>query len=294
MRKFILGTDWWDDCDDAVAMRILCRAHKSNNIKLCGIVINACADNSVASLDGFLNLEDVNDIPIGIDKTATYFDGNLTYQNYLEGYATKIRSNDDAIDGVKLYRKILAEANEPIEIMEIGFLQVVSAVLKSGADEISELSGIELFKQKVSRVWVMAGDWRKQGGLENNFCRNANSRLASEYFCSKCPVPVTFLGFEVGVDVISGDTLKEDDFLYRALWEHGSKRGRMSWDPMLVSLAITGDTEKAGYSTVKGYARVDGISGQNFFEANEFGLHEYVVKKYDNSYYKNLINKAIE
>ena len=23
MRKFILGTDWWSDCDDAVAIRLL-------------------------------------------------------------------------------------------------------------------------------------------------------------------------------------------------------------------------------------------------------------------------------
>lgn len=29
MRNFILGTDWWTDCDDVVAIRILVRAHLS-------------------------------------------------------------------------------------------------------------------------------------------------------------------------------------------------------------------------------------------------------------------------
>lgn len=36
MRKFILGTDWWTDCDDAVAIRILARAHKLEKIKITG------------------------------------------------------------------------------------------------------------------------------------------------------------------------------------------------------------------------------------------------------------------
>lgn len=40
MRNFILGTDWWTDCDDAVAVRILARAHKSGKICIKGIGVN--------------------------------------------------------------------------------------------------------------------------------------------------------------------------------------------------------------------------------------------------------------
>ncbi len=28
MRKFILGSDWWDDCDDVIAVRLLCNLHR--------------------------------------------------------------------------------------------------------------------------------------------------------------------------------------------------------------------------------------------------------------------------
>ena len=42
MRKMILGTDWWTDCDDAVAMRLLARAVKAGEVSLLGIGINAC------------------------------------------------------------------------------------------------------------------------------------------------------------------------------------------------------------------------------------------------------------
>ena len=42
MKNILLGTDWWTDCDDAVAVRLLARAHKAGEIKLIGIGINAC------------------------------------------------------------------------------------------------------------------------------------------------------------------------------------------------------------------------------------------------------------
>ena len=54
MRKFILGTDWWTDCDDAVAMRLIARAVKAKEIQVLGIGINACMEHSVASLKAFL------------------------------------------------------------------------------------------------------------------------------------------------------------------------------------------------------------------------------------------------
>ena len=73
MRKFILGTDWWSDCDDAVAVRILSRAAKEKRIELLGIVINACMDLSVCSLDSFLKSEGIHDLPIGLDASAVGF-----------------------------------------------------------------------------------------------------------------------------------------------------------------------------------------------------------------------------
>ena len=49
MRNFILGTDWWTDCDDAVAVRILARAHKAGDISIKGIGRNR-ADQIVNAL----------------------------------------------------------------------------------------------------------------------------------------------------------------------------------------------------------------------------------------------------
>lgn len=294
MRNFILGTDWWTDCDDAVAVRILARAHKEGRICIKGIVMNGCMEHSVKSLDGFLNSEGVSNIPIGIDLEATDFGGNPPYQERLAQLPSNLNSNEDAENPVKLYRRILAESEEPIEIIEIGYLQVMAAVLESGADEISEKTGLELIEEKVSKFWVMAGKWDDDPGMENNFTRNDRSRVAGSIFCEKCPVPVTFLGWEIGHDVITGGELQEEDVLYKALCDHGSHNGRSSWDPMLVQMAMIGDEDKAGYDVVQGEASVKSENGENTFRVCADGKHKYVIRKMPIDYYKNQINNLIK
>lgn len=294
MKHYLLGTDWWDDCDDVVALRILARAHKAGRIDLKAVAINVCKEDSVSSLDGFLQLEEIENIPIGIDRNATDFEGRPTYQNYLKQFATRYRSNDEAEDGVRLYRRIMAESQETIEIVEIGYLQILSNVLESPPDDISEKSGLELVKEKVSKIWIMGGKWDEDGGVENNLARNARAKAAAEAVCRLCPVSITFLGFEVGADVISGDNLNQDDFLHLAMCEHGSGNGRNSWDPMLVALAITGSEAQAGYETIKGTAMVEPLTGANYFKPSEKGRHQFVVRKYAPEYYQETINLLIK
>lgn len=293
MRNVIIGTDWWTDCDDAVAMRLLARAHKAGQICVKGIGINAVMTDSVTSLEGFLNTEGVEDIPIGLDHAATDFEGKLTYQMGLAPYARRYRENGDAVDAVKLYRTVLAESQTPVEIVEIGFLQVLAGLLESTGDTISPKSGVELVKDKVKKIWIMAGRWDMEEGSEHNFIKNGRSRLGGYKVCKLCPVPITFLGFEVGVDVITGGELEKTDVLHRVLCDHGSQNGRRSWDPMLALMAILGDEEAAGYRAVRGTASVDPETGHNRFCTHPDGLHSYVVKTKSNEYYQNQINEQI-
>ncbi len=293
MRKIILGTDWWTDCDDAVALRLMCRAIKDQTIRLLGIGVNACMEYSISSLKGFLRAEGVADISVGIDLNATDFGGNPPYQKRLaETFCPNVR-NSDAEDAVRLYRRILASENGKLEIIEIGYPQVLANLLKSGADDISEKSGLELVFEKVSKFWVMAGKWDADGEKENNFCRNLRSRVGGKEFCELCPIPVTFLGWEIGYGVITGGNLKENDHLYQVLCDHGSQSGRHSWDPMLVLMALIGDEELAGYRTVSGTASVNEQTGANYFKLNENGIHKFVIKKHENDYYEEQINHLL-
>ena len=294
MREFIFGTDWWTDCDDLAAMRILLRSHKKGEIKLLGVGVNASMEYSAASVDGFMSLEGVKDIPIGIDSDGTDFEGtHFKYQKTLSEHCVKYRKNEDAEVAVRLYRRLIAESRDKVEIIEVGFLQVFADLLESEADDISPLTGIQLVREKVRKVWVMAGKWDENGGKEHNFCNNFRSIRGGEVFCRLCPVPVTFLGFEVGVRVISGNELCHDDFLYRSFCEHGSENGRYSWDPMTALMAVIGDEENAGYSVVRGTARLDPETGKNYFTEDKNGLHKYVVMNYPCEYYSDMINSRI-
>ncbi len=139
----------------------------------------------------------------------------------------------------------------------------------------------------------MAGKWDEEGGREHNFCNNPRSIKGGEIFCRLCPVPVTFLGFEIGIQVVSGDKLSHEDFLYKGFSDHGSENGRYSWDPMTALMAVMGDEEKAGYDTVTGTARLDPETGKNYFTKDENGLHRYVKMKFPPEYYSDMINSRI-
>lgn len=298
-RTLLLGTDWWTDCDDAVAIRILARAVLAGRIDLAAVGISACMEHSVASLDGFLTSEGLRGVRIGLDRDATDFGGNPPYQRRMVAYAVDRRSNEDAEDAVRMYRSVLAAAEKPLEIVEIGYPQVLTNALMSEGDDISPLTGLELFRQKVKKIWMMAGKWDETVGHENNFARAPRSRVAGHMLCEHCPVPITFLGWEVGHDVISGSHLT-GGVLYDALYDHGCGRwhtpggGRSSWDPMLIELALIGDEDAAGYDTVCGHAEVDVETGENRFTPDEGGLHRYVIRRHAPELYAARIDRLIE
>lgn len=295
MRSFILGTDFFSDCDDAVALRVMTRAVKAGEARLLGIGINACVEYSAASVIGFLLADGLSDVPVGLDRSAVGYEGErlCTYQKRLAlDFAPDI-SNSDVPDAAALYRRLLAEADGEVEIIEIGFLGVIAEVLKSAPDAFSDMNGTELVRSKVRKIWVMGGKWDENGGREHNFALNASTRSAAADFTELCPVPVTFLGFEVGIGVITGRNLNTGDHLYRVMKDWGAEDGRHSWDPMLVLLALTGDEREAGYAVKTGTARVDRESGESFFQENPHGMHKFVVKLHENACYEEKIQKII-
>lgn len=294
-RNIILGSDWWTDCDDCVALRVLCDAHRKGLINFLGVCLDACTDYSVESVDAFIKLEGLNNIPIGIDREATDFEGTPNFQKpFAEKHCIYTQTESTAEDALRLYRRLLSEAEGITDIIEIGFPQVLAALVSSPADDISPLSGYELIKTKVGRLWCMAGDFGGSGRPEHNFCNNSRSRTGGKILCESFPAPITFLGFEIGIMVITGDKLPENDFLHEIMSFHGSVKGRFSWDPMTALCAVIGDEIKAGYSYRTGVVRVDEQTGANFFTPDENGSHRYLICDKPYSYYADAINGIID
>ncbi len=293
MRQVILGTDWWTDCDDAVAIRLLCNLHKKNELHLLGIAINACMQHSVHSLGAFVRDSGVS-VPIGIDLKADDFGGNPPYQARLAKLPSEYEDNNSAEDAVALYRRLLASVEGKVEILEIGFPSVLSALLMSEPDSYSELCGLELVKAKVSHLWIMAGKWDEpNGGLEHNFCHTRRASDAAAYICDNWPTPMTFLGWEVGATVISGSKLPGTDILKQVLADHGSHNGRSSWDPMLILLAAAGTPQAAGYDCVYGDIKVNPENGANYFTASPQANRRFVVKTMPDQWYADKIDSQL-
>ena len=284
MRNIILGSDWWTDCDDIAAVRIACRAHRRGLWNLMGVVLDAAMPYSAASLNAFMTAEGCGDLPIALDREGTDFTGSLSpYQENLAGSLPhRIASNDEAEEPLPMLKRLLAGAGDgSVEFIEIGFPQVWAALLR-------DPEGEALVRRKVKRMWMMAGRFDEDGvGVEHNIANNARSREAAAYLFARFPKPITFLGWEVGATVISGgDPENDGDPLVRAFRDHGSPRGRSSWDPMTILLALAEDPGRAGYSLRRGTVSADPVTGENRTAYSDDGLHAYVVKEWPDARYE--------
>ena len=286
--RILHGTDWWTDCDDIAALRVLCRAHRANKIELACVGINSVMEYSAPSVSTFMENEGVK-APIGVDFAAVRPGDGCRYQKVLAAYPHSVKRNEDCMDAYKLYRKTLAGTQGKAQITEVGFPSILLQLLKSGPDEFSPLTGAQLVKEKVEKIWLMAGRWDMPRGREYNLTAYPVCCEAGHYLCEHAPVPLIFLGFEVGMDVITGNTVPEGDLLRTAFTAHGSANGRSSWDPMLVTAAVTQDLAAAGYEAVWGKAHVDPKTGENSF-APGAGTHAYLVKTKPDAFYADHIN----
>ncbi len=291
MINILHGTDWWTDCDDVAALRLLCRAHKAGKINLLCVGINSVMRYSAPSVSAFLQNEGV-EAPIGVDFSAVRSGDNCRYQKLLASYPHTVRANIDCIPAYRLYRKTLASIDGKAQITEVGFPQIIMQLLQSPPDGYSPLTGPELVREKVERIWLMAGKWDEPCGREYNLTAYPVCCEAGHYVCENSPVPLVFLGFEAGRDVITGNGLPEGDLLREAFTAHGSPDGRCSWDPMLVYAAVTQDLAKAGYTAVYGTARVDPRTGENSFTPGP-GSHCYLVKTRENAFYADTLNRIL-
>ena len=300
--NLIVGTDWGADVDDVAAMRVFCYGHRAGLCRLLGIGLDTRYDHAAASLHAFLCAERVN-CPIGIDPKGPL--GTGRYQAELARNADPYLLNQHCPDAVRLYRQILAQAPAPVEICEIGFPTIPADLILSEPDELSPLSGKELVLQKVKKLWMMAGNFEhpEEGGMEFNLSENERAKQAGNLLCEHWPTPITFLGFEVGRSVITGIPLlasyregkRSDDMVARAFHSYGALDGRCSWDPMLALLALYGEEESAGYTTVSGKVTVDPVTGQNRFQAidGNAGPHCFVQKRYEDTYYRDEIDAIL-
>lgn len=285
--SIIFDTDMGPDYDDIGAITLL---HAMADSGECNILATI-ASNKHQYIAAVLNVMNTYfkrpAIPIGVvSGNAVSVQAGQKWDSMLVAdYPHKIKSNAEAQDALKLYRKILsAQPDKSVTIVTVGFLTNMANLLQSPPDQYSPLNGKELITQKVKLLVSMAARFDSEMGKFKEF-NVVEDAAASVTAFSNWPTPIIFSGFEIGWKIITGLPIVNNtaishspvkDVFARSLpMDPNDKNGRMSWDETAVLVAVRGYQKY--FSVVQGTI-ICNADGSNGWDKNGHRDH-YLVQK---------------
>jgi inosine-uridine nucleoside N-ribohydrolase len=296
--NIIFDSDMGPDYDDVGAITILHALADKGEANILATIASTKYEGVAGVLNVFNTYFKRPGLPVGVPKgkALTLRDSQHWTDTLLARYPHKIKSNKEAWDAVKLYRKLLAEQpDHNVTIVTIGFLTNLSNLLNTTGDSYSPLAGAELVKKKVKLLVSMAGKY--PSGYEFNVMKDAP---ASQNVYKNWPTEVIFSGFEigekikVGLPLIHNTTIKNDPakdvFRISIPLAKEDSTGRKSWDETAVLVAIKGYSQ--WYTLHKGRIIV-AADGKNAWDNSSTG-QAYLVEKVDYHQVQDLINKLIQ
>jgi len=277
--SIIFDTDIAPDYDDVGAMALLHAFADMGKAKILATMSSNAFETTAPTISVLNTYFNRPGIPIGITKTALpNKDCSQQWaQAIISKYPHVLKSNDEAMDAVKLYRKILSsQPDKSVTIISVGFFTNLAGLLNSKSDEYSKLNGMALVKKKVKRLVSMAARIDKDGksGYEFNVMVDA---AASQKVFADWPTPVTISGFEIGEKILTGIRLINNETIQNspvkdafqiALAKDNNKLGRNSWDETAVLVAVLGIEPYFGFRKLNFEIKDDGrdvvIPGEKF------------------------------
>jgi inosine-uridine nucleoside N-ribohydrolase len=200
-KKIIFDTDFGGDADDLGALAMLHTYIDANEIDLLAVMCWSTEQYAVSGIDAVNTFYGRPDIPIGIRDAGVFHEPWNHSKPIVENHDYDV-TPENAENATFLYRKLLSEAeDQSITIITVGPLTNLLYLLESGSDDISELTGKELVHQKVKEFVIMGGQF-PSGESEWNF--NGNMPGVTRKVLSEIEVPLTFLGYEVGLIIKTG------------------------------------------------------------------------------------------
>jgi inosine-uridine nucleoside N-ribohydrolase len=275
----IFDTDIAPDYDDVGAMALLHTFADKGEAKILATISCNAFETTAPTLSVLNTYFKRPDIPIGITKTALP-NKNCSQQwaqAILLKYAHKLQSNGEAIDAVKLYRKILSlQPDKSVTIVSVGFFTNLAGLLNSTEDEYSNLDGVTLVRKKVKQLVSMAARIDKNGNSGYEFNVMTDPKASQKVFAD-WPTPMIISGFEIGEKILTGIRLINNkaiqnspvkDAFRSALNYDNNKVGRNSWDETAVLVAVRGLEPWFGFRKLNFEIKDDGkdvvITGEKF------------------------------
>lgn len=278
--KVIFDTDIDSDVDDVEALAMVHTLADQKKIDFLGVIVTSddpYAPVCVSAINRYLGRPR---LPIGFLKNQETLKNHSRYTRQIaEEFPHRLKFHEKAEDATAVYRRLLSESPDgSVVIITVGHLTNLQNLLQSGPDKYSPLSGKELAEKKVAKWLCMGGKFPE--GKEANFYRP--DPLSTVYCLQEWNKPVTFAGWEVGNEVITGgqylkEKLSPKSPVYRSYELYNNFKGRSSWDQLAVYLLLE---ESAQYfDTVSdGYCHVLD-DGSNIWKTDTDKNHEYLIFK---------------
>ena len=295
----IFDSDMGPDYDDVGAITMLHAFADSGYIKILATVASTKYEGVAAIFSVFNTYFKKPAIPIGVpkNKASELKDFQHWTDSLIAKYPHSLKKNDEAMDAVVVYRKMLAaQPDKSVTIITTGFLTNISDLLKSPADKFSKLDGKELVKRKVKQLVCMAG--RFPSGSEFNIKIDA---AASQFVADNWPGFILFSGFEIGVKIKAGlplihnNTISnspvKDVFRICIPMAKEDSLGRSSWDETAVLIAVKGFNP--WYKIDRGKMAVGADGSNSWIYLKNSPPHGYIVEAMPPSDVQQMINKLI-
>jgi len=289
--KVILDTDIDTDCDDAGTLAMLHTLCDTDEAKLLAVVCNAPTRWGAPCIDAINNYYGRGDIPVGTlsslnssvnngqSHEASRFEAYRQLarevaptrrynERIAESYPHRFGPSGAAVpEAVAIYRQLLAEHSDVV-ICAIGLLTVLSALMESGPDEISDMTGMELINRSVKRLVVMGGSTFPEGEDAFNW-KMAPEAAMNVLNCWPGPLTVS----SAGETILTGARLMERmppehpiRFAYEAYLE-STIRNRSSWDQVTALYAVRGRAKL--FEVLQGYSiHYDAVTNRYTWSVN--------------------------
>lgn len=297
--KVIFDTDMGPDFDDVGAIAVL-HALAANGE--CEILACCASDRYPAiapTIEAFNRYFQRPDIPVGsaAEGAPDFSCPNHWNDSIVSHFLPESKTNADYSPAVEVYRKVLAvQPARSVTIITVGFMSNLSALLKSGPDQYSSLTGTELVRKKVKNWVTMAG--RFPEGSEFNVNQHPDASL---YVFQNWPTPILFSGFEIGEPIYTGRKVADQGsagspvawaYQYNlATYDKKPIDKRNSWDLTAVLCAVR---NPENYFYVQGPGKfIIHPDGKNEWDPDADAGHYFLVHKYPYQHIADILDELM-
>ena len=238
------------------------------------------------------------DLPVGILHRQNETHPTPFMKPVNETFRPEHPDGEEAPDSVTVMRRALAqEPDGSVTFVVVGCLASAAALLQSGPDDISPLSGQELCDRKIKRLVAMAGEFptfNETFGENNIVVQIPAAQYVTEHFTGE----LVLSGYEIGIRTRS---LKEfrlhgsDDHPLKMMYVindgEGFTEGNPSWDHTAVMEAV----EPGKYFDLHKPGRIEVTEkeGLTVWREEEGGKQTYLMPKVPFDEVAGVINDMI-